>query len=165
MVEVIKSLFPSTVFAEFSGAAKRNLDLRDLRFRRKEDIYKDGGYKLLLFVAYFKKHSEFIFDILVNGEKAFELRKKVAKSTFDKILDAIKNETNIFGIKADENFEAILKLAGLDEERISKGIEYVSKLRTGEEYIAIVTRYLNIIENECKKGSLQLNSVINDLSN
>lgn len=72
MVEVIRPLFPDTIFLEFSGAAKTNLDIRDLRLRRKEHIYKDGGYKLFLFVAYFKKYNQFVFDLLLKGENLLE---------------------------------------------------------------------------------------------
>lgn len=72
MVDSLRPLYPNILFAEFSGAAKRNLDIRDLRFRRKEDIYKDGGYKVLLFIAYFKKYEQFAFEILVKGENLLE---------------------------------------------------------------------------------------------
>ncbi len=94
MVEAIRALFPNTTFAEFSGSAVTNLDIRDLRFRRKEHIYKDGGYKLFLFTAYFKKYNQFVFDLLVKGENILESNDddlKEVQSNLKSLIDELNN--------------------------------------------------------------------------
>lgn len=94
MVDSLRPMYPNIVFVEFSGSAKRNLDIRDLRFRRKEDIYKDGGYKVLLFIAYFKKYGQFAFDILIRGEnllESYDVELNEVKANLKSLIDELYN--------------------------------------------------------------------------
>lgn len=165
MVENLRSLSPDTIFAEFSGASKINLDIRDLRFRRKENIYGEAGYRLLLFTLYFKKYLEFEFELLTNGGKAFHTRKKNAQEKIDKIKNSILTNDDWLHKKGDHSFIEILKLAGLSQERIVSGLAYIEKIESREEYIKLLGRYYNVIEDACNKSQNQLNNLVNEYLN
>lgn len=162
IVKVFRSTYPKIIFAEFSGRAKINLNENDLRFRRQENIYEEGGVRLLLFTLYYKKYNEFEFEILIKGNELFEKAKRNSDILFNSIKNSINSTNDLENNRDDKNVEDLLGLLGLNFSEIEVQKEILNNIFSIEEYLHFLIEYQNKIEEKYSIIQHKLNSISNE---
>jgi len=165
IVKNFRSTYSEIIFAEFSGRAKINLNEVDLRFRRNENIYEDGGVRLLLFTLFFKKYNEFEFEILIKGDELLEKAKKNSKILFESIKNSINTIKDLDNNRNDKNFEDLLRLSGLNYYEIENQKKIIKNIYSREEYLQFLIKYQNKIEKKYCEIQNKLDSISNEYLN
>lgn len=161
-VNDLKGQFPNIIFAEFSGNKSSNFkNLKDLRFRRKEHIYADGGVRLYLFLKFRQLYNKSVLSILItNGDFLGQIFEKSQLKIQEDILELIRLSKFGNSQKEIENLKNSVRLLALKNPEIENLFQDLETSANNASYINSLNLLQEKYKNYCDISQQQLSKML-----
>lgn len=162
VINEAKLIHQDTMFIKFSGERVPNLRKENLIFLRKEHIYNLESNGFELFIKFYSETKKQEYYFLKYGKYAFDAKFDEINRAYNRIKSNKKIKEQLNSKKLDGNFEDIMRLANIyeDKERYKKGVEYILSLESVSEYFTTLDKYVKLIKESIFKDQEKLTSIL-----
>lgn len=162
VINEAKLVHQDTMFIKFSGERVPNLRKENLIFSRKEHIYNFETNGFELFIKFYSETKKPEYYFLKYGKDAFDVKSEEVNRAYNRIKSNKKIKEQLDSKKLDGNFEDIMRLANIyeDKERYERGIKYILSLESVSEYFKTLDKYVRLIKESILEDREKLINIL-----